>query len=80
MREGRWAGEERDRFGNGGTRPVSICSAVEVATRETAIARGNAIAHSAEIAENESVSAEAHVCSDTLQRFSKRTRVNFLFA
>lgn len=52
-----WAEEEVDRLVYCGIRPVSICSTVEVATREAAIARGNAMAHSAEITEIESVSA-----------------------
>lgn len=52
-----WAAEEIDRLVYSGTRPVSICPTVEAATREAAIARGNAMAHCAEIAEIESVSA-----------------------
>ena len=51
----RWAAEEIDRLVYSGTRPVSTCSTVEAAIREAAIARGNTIAHSAEIAEIESV-------------------------
>lgn len=50
-----WAQEEIDRLVYAGTRPVSTCPTVEAATREAAIARGNTIAHSAEIAEIESV-------------------------
>jgi hypothetical protein len=50
-----WAQEEIDRLVYAGTRPVSNCPTVEAATREAAIARGNTIAHSAEIAEIESV-------------------------
>jgi bacterioferritin-associated ferredoxin len=65
----RWAQGERERLVYGGTRPVSICSTVEAATREAAIARGNAIAHSAEISEIESVSAHASQCLDALKRF-----------
>ena len=51
----RWATEEIERIVYNGTRPVSICSTVDAATREAAIARANAIAHTAEIAEVESV-------------------------
>jgi hypothetical protein len=51
-----WAEEEIDRLVYSGSRPVSICPTVEAATREAAIARGNAMAHSAEITEIESVS------------------------
>jgi hypothetical protein len=71
----RWAWEERERLVYGGTRPVSNCSTVEAATREAAIARGNAIAHSAEIAEIESVCDHANQCLNVLQRFSTRERV-----
>ncbi len=71
----RWAGEERERLVYGGTRPVSICSTVEAATREAAIAQGNAIAHSDEIAEIESVSAHAYQCLSALQRFSRGVSV-----
>jgi hypothetical protein len=67
----RWAEEERERLVYGGTRPVSNCSTVEEATREAAIAQGNAIAHSDEIAEIESVCAHANQCSSALQRFSR---------
>jgi hypothetical protein len=52
-----WAKEEIDRLVYSGTRAVSICPTVEAATREAAIARASAMAHSAEIAEIESVSA-----------------------
>ena len=51
----RWAKEEIDRLVYAGTRPVSTCPTVEAAIREAAIARGNTMAHSAEIAEIESV-------------------------
>lgn len=51
----RWAQEEIERLMYAGTRPISDCATVEAATREAAIARGNAIVHSAEIAEIESV-------------------------
>jgi hypothetical protein len=71
----RWAHGERERLVYEGTRPVSICGTVEAATREAAIARGNTIAHSAEIAEIESVSAHANQCPSALQRFITRTRV-----
>jgi len=71
----RWAQRERERLVYEGTRPVPICSTVEAATREAAIAKGNAIAHSAEIAEIESVSAHANQCLNALQRFSARERV-----
>lgn len=64
----RWAQGERERLVYGGTRPVSICSTVEAATREAAIARGNAIAHGAEISEIESVSAHASECLSALRR------------
>jgi hypothetical protein len=66
----RWAQGERERLVYGGTRPVSICSTVEAATREAAIARGNAIAHSEEISEIEAVSAHASQCLSALKRFS----------
>ena len=36
-----WAREEIDKIVYAGTRPISVCSAVEVATREAAIAWGN---------------------------------------
>lgn len=51
-----WADEEIDRLVYSGSRPVSICPTVEAATREAAIARGNAMAHSAEITEIKSLS------------------------
>jgi hypothetical protein len=35
-----WASEQRKRFVYGRTRPVSICSVVDAATREAAIAGG----------------------------------------
>ncbi len=50
-----WADREVDRLVYRGTRPLSICPTVEAATREAAIARGNAMAHSAEITEIQSV-------------------------
>jgi hypothetical protein len=56
---GHWAEEEIDRLVYSGSRPVSICPTVEAATREAAIAQGNAMAHSAEINEIKSVSAYA---------------------
>ncbi|HLY01472.1 MAG TPA: hypothetical protein VKR56_03140 [Candidatus Cybelea sp.] len=65
----RWAEGERERLVYGGTRPVSICSTVEAATREAAIAQGNTIAHGAEISEIESVSAHASQCLNALRRF-----------
>jgi hypothetical protein len=52
-----WAQEEIDRIVYAGTRPVSTCPTVEAAVREAAIARGNTMAHSAEIAAIESASA-----------------------
>jgi hypothetical protein len=70
----RWAGEQRERLVYGGTRPVSICSTVEAATREAAIARGNTIAHSAELAEIESVSAHASQCLSALRGLVSTTR------
>ena len=51
-----WAEDEIDRLVYSGTRPLSVCPSVEAATREAAIARGNAVAHSAEINEIESIS------------------------
>ncbi|MFY9720720.1 MAG: hypothetical protein WAK16_13860 [Candidatus Cybelea sp.] len=58
----RWAREEIDRLIYAGTRPISICPTVEAATREAAIAHGNAITHLAEIAEIESVSTYVSEC------------------
>jgi hypothetical protein len=58
----RWAQEEVDRLVYAGTRPVSICSTVEAATREAAIAVGNTIVHAAEIARIESVSIYVSEC------------------
>ena len=52
----RWAQEEIDRLVYAGTRPVSICSTVEAASREAANAHANSIVHAAEIAEIEAVS------------------------
>jgi hypothetical protein len=60
-----WTREEAERLVYGGTRPVSICSTVDAATREAAIAHGNAIAHSAEIAEIEALS---NLCDRVLER------------
>jgi hypothetical protein len=57
-----WAKQKIDRIVYEGTRPVSICATVDAATREAAIARGNAIAHSTEIAEIESASAYVIEC------------------
>ncbi len=58
----RWAQEEIDRLVYAGTRPVSTCPTVDSAIREAAIARGNTIAHSAEIAEIESVLNYVSAC------------------
>jgi hypothetical protein len=58
----RWAQEEIDRLIYAGTRPVSICSTVEAAAREAAIARGNTIVHATEIAEIEAVSDYVSEC------------------
>ena len=60
-----WTREEIERLLYDGTRPVSVCATVEAATREAAIARGNAIAHSAEIAEIEALSS---LCDRVLER------------
>jgi hypothetical protein len=57
-----WAKQKIERLVYAGTRPVSACATVEAATREAAIARGNAIAHSAEIAEIESASEYVIEC------------------
>lgn len=62
-----WAQEEIERLLYAGTRPLSVCSTVESATREAAIARGNAIAHSGEIAEIEALSS---LCDRMLERVS----------
>jgi hypothetical protein len=64
----RWACEEIDRLVYAGTRPVSTCPTVAQATHEAAIARGNTIAHSAEIAEIESVTK--YLCAYLLERFT----------
>jgi hypothetical protein len=61
----RWTREEIERLLYEGTRPVSICGTVDAATREAAIARGNAIAHSAEIAD---IEALANLCDRVLER------------
>jgi hypothetical protein len=58
----RWAGEEVERLVYTGTRPVSSCATVEAATREAAIAQGNRMMHSAEIAEIESVTTFVSQC------------------
>lgn len=58
----RWATQEIERLVYSGTRPVSICSTVDAATREAAIARANTIAHTAEIAEVESVLSYISEC------------------
>ncbi|MGA9017699.1 MAG: hypothetical protein WB438_02030 [Candidatus Cybelea sp.] len=58
----RWAQEEIDRLVYAGTRPVSICSTVEAASREAAIAHANTIVHAAEIAEIEAVSNYVSEC------------------
>ncbi|MGA9945335.1 MAG: hypothetical protein WBP75_09880 [Candidatus Cybelea sp.] len=57
-----WARNEIERLVYDGTRPVSVCGTVEAATREAAIARGNAIAHTSEIAEIESVLTYVSEC------------------
>jgi hypothetical protein len=61
-----WAREEIDRIVYAGTRPVSACSTVEAAAREAAIARGNSLAHAAEIAEIESIANYASKCMKAL--------------
>ncbi|MFY9739165.1 MAG: hypothetical protein WAK11_08945 [Candidatus Cybelea sp.] len=58
----RWAQEEIDRLVYAGTKPVSICSTVEAAAREAAIAHANAIVHAAEISEIEAVSDYMSEC------------------
>jgi hypothetical protein len=58
----RWAGEEVERLIYTGTRPISNCATVEAATREAAIAQGNRMMHSAEIAEIEWVSTFVSKC------------------
>lgn len=63
----RWALGEIERLVYSGTRPISTCATVESATREAAIARGNAIAHSGEIAEIEALVA---LCERALERAS----------
>lgn len=60
-----WTREEVERLVYSGTRPLSICGTVEAATREAAIARGNAVAHSCEIAEIEALS---NLCDRVLER------------
>lgn len=61
----KWTHQEIERLIYAGTRPVSTCGTVEAATREAAIARGNAIAHSAEIEEIEALS---DLCDRVLER------------
>lgn len=61
----KWTREEIERLVYAGTRPVSTCGTVEAATREAAIARGNSIAHSTEIAEIEALS---NLCDRVLAR------------
>ncbi len=61
----RWALEEIERLVYEGTRPISTCATVESATREAAIARGNVIAHSGEIAEIETL---VTLCERALER------------
>jgi hypothetical protein len=61
----RWSNEEIGRLIYTGTRPVSSCATVESATREAAIALGNLRAHSADIAEIESVSTYVTECLQT---------------
>ena len=61
----KWTREEVERLIYAGTRPISTCGTVEAATREAAIARGNAIAHSSEIAEIEALS---NLCDRVLER------------
>ncbi len=63
----RWAQEEIERLVYGGTRPISICATVESSIREAAIARGNTIAHSGEIAEIETL---VTLCERALERAS----------
>jgi hypothetical protein len=58
----RWAQEEIDRLVYTGTRPVSICSTVEAAAREAAIAHANTMVHATEIAEIEAVSDYVSEC------------------
>ena len=58
----RWAQEEIDRLVYAGTRPISICSTVEAAAREAAIAHANSIVHAAKIAEIEAVSDYVSEC------------------
>lgn len=65
-----WTRDEIDRLIYEGTRPVSICGSADAAMREAAIARGNVIAHSAEIAEIEALS---HLCDRVLNRESSDT-------
>jgi len=60
-----WTQQEIERLVYAGTRPVSNCPTVEAATREAAIARGNAIAHAAEIEEIETLS---NLCDRVLER------------
>ena len=64
----KWTREEIERLIYSGTRPLSTCGTVEAATREAAIARGNAIAHSIEIADIEALSS---LCDRILEREAK---------
>jgi hypothetical protein len=57
-----WASKEIDKIVYAGTRPVSVCSAVEAATREAAIAWGNLQTHAAQIAEIESIANYVSAC------------------
>ena len=57
-----WAKEEVEKIVYAGTRPVSICSTVEAATREAAIARGNSLANGAQIAKIESIANYVTEC------------------
>jgi hypothetical protein len=59
-----WAREEIEKIVYAGTRPVSVCSTVEAATREAAIAWGNSRTHAAQIGEIESI---ANYVSDCLK-------------
>jgi hypothetical protein len=62
-----WAEGEIERLTYEGTRPVSICATVDAAIREAAIARGNRIVHSSEIAEIEEL---CNLCNRALDRIS----------
>lgn len=60
-----WTREEIERLIYTGTRPLSNCGTGEATMREAAIARGNVIAHSAEIEEIEALS---NLCDRVLSR------------